>query len=89
MKTVEMEAATAPLAEYTKDVGEEPVIVTVNGKPVAALVPILNGDWEAGTLDADLKLVVRIQHPAEKSGVSSEDMRRRLRLCLTTCDEVE
>jgi hypothetical protein len=36
MKTVEMAQATAPLSEYAKDVGEEPVIVTVDGKPVAA-----------------------------------------------------
>ena len=37
MKTLEMAKATAPLAEYAQGVRKEPVILTVSGKPVAAI----------------------------------------------------
>jgi len=50
MKTVEVAKSALPLAEYTKDVAKEPMIVTVKGKPVAALVGISNADIEAVSL---------------------------------------
>ena len=50
MKTLEMAKATAPLAEYARDVNKEPVIVTVRGKPIAALVSVENADLETITL---------------------------------------
>jgi hypothetical protein len=37
MKIVDIAEATAPLASYTSDIQQEPVIVTINGKPIAAL----------------------------------------------------
>lgn len=40
MKTLEMVKATAPLAEYAREVSKEPVILTVDGRPFAALVSI-------------------------------------------------
>ncbi len=93
MKTVEMAEATAPLAEYARDVDEEPVIVAIDGKPVAALIPIRNADWQATTVtvNADSKLLAFLQamrrRQADGEGVSrEEEMRRRLRLCLATCE---
>jgi antitoxin (DNA-binding transcriptional repressor) of toxin-antitoxin stability system len=50
MKTFKVAEATAPLAEYGGDVKSEPLILTINGKPVAALVPIENADIETVTL---------------------------------------
>jgi prevent-host-death family protein len=50
MKTIELVQATAPLAEYAQEVSKELVIITVGGKPVAALVPIENADLETVTL---------------------------------------
>jgi hypothetical protein len=34
VKTLEMAHAVAPLAEYAQDVNQEPLILTVRGKPV-------------------------------------------------------
>jgi antitoxin (DNA-binding transcriptional repressor) of toxin-antitoxin stability system len=50
VKTIEVTDATASLAEYARDLGQEPVIVTIQGKPVAALVAIGNADLETVTL---------------------------------------
>jgi len=44
MKKVEMAKATASLADYAREVSKEPIIVTVKGKPTAALVSIENAD---------------------------------------------
>ena len=38
MRMIEVAQATAPLSEYAQDASKEPVILTVDGKPVAALV---------------------------------------------------
>ena len=40
MKTLELSEATRPLAEYTKDVEKEPLVLTVDGDPIAALVAV-------------------------------------------------
>ncbi len=82
MKTLEMAKATAPLAEYARDVNREPVILTVRGKPVAALVSVENADLETITLSTHPEFIAliersRARHKAE-GGVSSEEMRRRL-----------
>jgi antitoxin (DNA-binding transcriptional repressor) of toxin-antitoxin stability system len=42
MKIVEKSDATSSLAEYTADIEKEPVIVTSDGIPIAAMVPIGN-----------------------------------------------
>jgi prevent-host-death family protein len=84
MKTLEMKQATASLAEYARDVKSEPVIVTVAGKPVAALVAIENADAETVSLSTNLRFLAliersRTRHSAE-GGITSPEMRRRLGL---------
>lgn len=90
MKTLEMSKATAPLVEYAQDVSKEPVILTVDGKPVAALVPIENADLETATLSTHpgfLALIERsrVRQKAE-GGIAPAEMRRRLRLRQTAQD---
>ena len=84
MKTLEMAKATAPLAEYARDVSKEPVILTVDGKPVAALVSIENADLETVTLSTHpqfIRLIEQLRTRQEaEGGISSEEMRRRLRV---------
>lgn len=46
MKTVDMAKATAPLAEYAQNLRRDPVILTREGRPVAALVLIKDVDWD-------------------------------------------
>jgi len=50
MKILEKSDATGSLAEYTANIEKEPVIVTSDGIPIAALVPIGNVDLETMSL---------------------------------------
>ena len=82
MKTIELVQATASLAEYAQDVDKEPVIITVGGKPVAALVAIENADLETVTLSTHPQFMALIERSRtrqrEEGGISSAEMRRRL-----------
>jgi prevent-host-death family protein len=84
MKTLEITQATAPLAEYARGVSKEPIIVTVSGKPIAALVPIENADWETIRLSTHPQFLVLIERARARQktegGISSAEMRRRLEL---------
>jgi prevent-host-death family protein len=83
MKTIEAAKATQPLSDYTKEVSKEPVIVTVKGKPVAALVSISNADMETVSLSNNpqfLNLIERSRsRQKSEGGISTEEMRRRLK----------
>jgi len=82
MKTLEMAQATAPLAEDARTLNSEATILTVNGRPVAALVPIANADWETISLSGNPDFLALIEHSRkrqkEEGGISREEMRRRL-----------
>lgn len=79
-----MAEATAPLAEYAQEVSKEPVILTVNGRPVAALVSIENADLETATLSTHPQFLALIERSRTRreleGGISSVEMRRRLGL---------
>jgi hypothetical protein len=84
MKTLEVDQATTPLAEYARDLGNEPVILTRGGNPVAALVSLESVDWEMISLSINPEFIalierVRAQQAAE-GGYSSEEVRRMLGL---------
>jgi len=82
MKTLEMAQATAPLAEYARDVKNEPLILTINGKPIAALVPIDQADLETVTLSTHPQFLALIDRSRARQqtegGISSAEMRYRL-----------
>lgn len=84
IKTVDVSKATLPLADYAKEIVKEPLIVTVKGKPVAALVSIRDADAETVSFSNKrqfLDLIERSRSRQESEGrISSEEMRRRLRL---------
>jgi antitoxin (DNA-binding transcriptional repressor) of toxin-antitoxin stability system len=84
MKTIELVQATAPLAEYAQEVSKEPIIITLGGKPVAALVPIENADLETVTLSTHPQFLALIEcsraRQKAEGGISSAEMRRRLGL---------
>ena len=82
MRTIEVAKATASLGKYAQEVAQEPVVLTVNGKPVAALVPIENADMETVTLSNHPQFFAliersRTRHKTE-GGISSSEMRHRL-----------
>ncbi|MDQ3775244.1 MAG: hypothetical protein M3461_13295 [Pseudomonadota bacterium] len=83
MKILEKSDATGSLAEYTADIEKEPVIVTSDGIPIAALVPIGNVDLETMSLSTNAVFIAliersRARHRAE-GGISSDEMQRRMR----------
>jgi prevent-host-death family protein len=82
MKTLEIRDATASLAEYVRTVDKEPVIVSLKGKPVAALISIENVGWETASLSTNpqfLALIQRSRRRREKEGgLSSKEVRRLL-----------
>jgi prevent-host-death family protein len=84
MKTLEVAKATAPLAEYAQHVDKEPVVLTVSGRPVAALISVGTMDWETVTLSLDPQFLALVERSRARQqahgGISSTEMRRRLGL---------
>jgi antitoxin (DNA-binding transcriptional repressor) of toxin-antitoxin stability system len=82
MKTLEVAQATAPLADYARDMNNEPLILTMDGTPVAALIPLENADIETVTLSTHPQFLALIERSRTRQktegGISSEEMRRRL-----------
>lgn len=86
MKTLELVRATAPLAAYAQDVDvdKQTMVLTIDGKPIVALVPIENADMETVTLSTHPQFLAliersRARHKAE-GGIPADEMRRRLGL---------
>lgn len=84
MKTIEKKEATETLAKYVSQMADEPMIVTVKGKPIAALVPVNNSDMETVSLSSNPEFLALIERSRarhkEEGGISSEEIRRRLGL---------
>jgi len=84
MKTLELAKATAPLADYARDVKKGPVVLMSGGRPVAALVAIENADLETVALSNHPRFLALIERSRARQksegGISSEEMRRRLGL---------
>ena len=84
MRTVELEQATAPLAEYVRRARKEGMVVTLRGKPVATVTAVPEGaDWESlaiGTHPKFLAIMERFRRAhREQGGISPDAMRRALR----------
>lgn len=81
MKVIEQRDATATLAEYAADLESGPVIVTLQGRPVAALVPIDNTDLETASLSTNRQFIDLIERSRAsvqaEGGIPSEEIRRR------------
>ncbi|HUK83981.1 MAG TPA: type II toxin-antitoxin system prevent-host-death family antitoxin [Verrucomicrobiae bacterium] len=84
MTTVDLKQAKAPLAKYARDAKRGPIVVTTNGKPVAAVVSVKNADLETIALSTDSKFLAVIDRSrtrqARQGGISPAEMRRRLGL---------
>lgn len=82
MKVIEREQANLPLGELAEQIGNEPVIVTEQGTPILALLPIVNADLETVSLSLNptfLQIMERSKARLRaEGGISSDEMRRRL-----------
>jgi prevent-host-death family protein len=82
MRTVEIDQATAPLAEYAEDLKREPVILTRRGTPVAALLSLEDVDLESLRVSLSPVFWEIIEQSrarmAKEGGISGDEMRRRL-----------
>jgi PHD/YefM family antitoxin component YafN of YafNO toxin-antitoxin module len=82
MKTIEMGDATRSLGECARDVGEEPLVVTRQGKPVAVLLPLGDADLETVSLSTNPRFLDLIERSrsrlAEEGGISGAEARRQL-----------
>ena len=82
MKTVDLAKASKSLSAYAHDLGEEPVILTVDDEPVAALVSLKNVDRESlvlSTSPAFLRLMQAARDElARGDSVSLEEIKREL-----------
>ncbi len=82
MKTVELTEASAHLAEYARSVEHEPLILTSEDKPIAALVSLQNVDEESLALSTNPEFlqIVEAARGEVKRGevISLEDMKREL-----------
>ena len=81
MTRVEIADATASLSEYTRKMRNEPVVVTRRGRPVAALMPLSEEDWEdlvVGTHPAFVRFMRRSRARYKPgTGVPLEEIRRK------------
>lgn len=83
MKIIDIAEANASLADYTSGLSEEPVIITSNGEPIAALVNLENVDFETISLNTNPKFIEMIERSRARrteGSISSKEMRRRLGL---------
>src|SRR6266498_1077023 len=74
MKTLELEKASKPLADYASDLGVDSLVITSNKKPVAALIPIEDADRESLALSLSpqfRKIIRRARSEAKKGNVFS------------------
>lgn len=82
MKTLDIAEAIGPLAKYAEEASIETVVITREGEPVAAVVPIEAADLETLSVATNADFVAMIERSRARfpagSGVSTEEMRRRL-----------
>lgn len=84
MRILDISEATSPLREYARKISDESVIITDDGKPVAALVPIGNADLETVELSSDPEFlrIIEASRALRNSTevISSEEARKQLQL---------
>jgi len=80
MTTLAIEKATAPLAHYARQMNGRTLVLTKKGRPVAALTPLENTDWESIAVSTSPKFIKIVQRARAQRraglGYSSDELRR-------------
>lgn len=70
------------LAEYAEQIDDRPLIVTVDGKPIAVLIPIGNADMETASLSLNPRFVEMLEESRRRlkteGGISLEQLTQDL-----------
>lgn len=85
MKVIDINGATASLSEYARNSDREAVVVTDEGRPLVALVPLdENMDLETVSLSLNEKFIGIIERSRARQkaegGIPIEEVRRQLGL---------
>ncbi len=85
VRTLDITEASRPLSEYARQVDTGPIVVTTEGRPIAAVFAIENADLETISLSTNPQFLALIQRSRarqeeDEGGISSEEMKRRLGL---------
>jgi antitoxin (DNA-binding transcriptional repressor) of toxin-antitoxin stability system len=82
MKKLELAKASLPLSKYTRDLNGGTVVVTEDGRPIAALVSLKNTGWETISLSANPRFLAILershQRYVKEGGITTDQMRHRL-----------
>ncbi len=84
MRTVEVSQAKDPLGQSVRELGSEPLVVTEEGTPIAALVPIDELDLESLALSTNPKFLAILEQARAEyhqgMGLTTDTVRRELGL---------
>jgi antitoxin (DNA-binding transcriptional repressor) of toxin-antitoxin stability system len=83
MILVEMTEAPASVKDWVARARKVPVVLTIKGRPVAAVTPLDEGDWERLVVSCHPAFRRILEQSRERcrpgQGISTEEMRRRLK----------
>ena len=82
IREIDVADATETLSDYAKKGLKEALVVTRRGKPLLALTPINDDEWESLALanSPGFLAIIERSRRSLKPGLSTQDMRRRLSL---------
>jgi antitoxin (DNA-binding transcriptional repressor) of toxin-antitoxin stability system len=82
MRRLKLAEATSPLVDCERQLKDGPLVLTVDGHPVAALVPIEASDWESLSLSTNPDFIALIEQSRARfraeGGLTSDEIRREL-----------
>ena len=82
MKTIDLEKASKPLSEYTKEIDKEILILKSKDKAVAAIVSLKNVDMESISLSTNPEFLEIIENSRKefKQGerISFDEMKKEI-----------
>ncbi len=82
VRTIDINEATNPLAQYAQQVAAGPLVITVEGQPVAVIMSFENMDMETIALSNQPQFLAIIERSRQRQqhdgGLTSEQMRARL-----------
>jgi PHD/YefM family antitoxin component YafN of YafNO toxin-antitoxin module len=82
VKTIDVNDATLPLADYAPGVRTERLVITDHGTPTAVMLPVDHADLESIALSTNPALMALIERSRSRArqegGISAEEMRRRV-----------